>query len=227
MSLRRLLLCLSQILVLFSFSHCGKVLSGFDSLCSNCNRKIITDAWIILDDDLYHLEHTDPCLGIREGDDGPKRERADALCKKLVNRYLQFRKYEIEGQKTSCKGAEYFGCERDTSNETHRCSVQLPPTHGFGSHRKLSWCFDEDFKWYYIRKAKNRAYQNLRDYRTDEFDGTLSPASEIDNGRSTARASSPFRWIVRAESHRSRPDRRIALWCRELPEPNGNNGTLN
>nr|XP_018899622.1 PREDICTED: cathepsin B-like [Bemisia tabaci] len=181
----------------------------------------ITHTSMVEFNDLYHLQHNDPCLPIKEHSTEGEKKRANNLCKKLVETYLTSRMYKRE--RSSCKDAEFFGCERDDTEayETHRCTVQFKttgmwPFSSIGSHKKLLLCVAKDAEWYAKTQQEYGASHGLTEVPRGK--PSIIRDQSLASGRN-GRGRSMDRTYSRMNTGKSdrRPNSRDRLtWCQTL-----------
>nr|XP_018899626.1 PREDICTED: uncharacterized protein LOC109032116 [Bemisia tabaci] len=221
MILKRLSLCAIQILVLSNFSYCAPR-SGSYSICSGsrCGRKKITRTSMVEVEDLYHLQHNDPCLQTKEG--SARDQQANNLCKKLVETYLASPMYKRDW--SSCKDAEFFGCERDDAEayETHRCTVQFKttgmwPLSNIGSHKKLLLCVEKDAEWYAKTQQEYGASYGLTEVPRGK--PSIIRDQSFVSGRSGRGRSMELEPSSSRKKNRPKSSSEdfLHLWCQPLP----------
>ncbi|CAH0389286.1 unnamed protein product [Bemisia tabaci] len=184
-----LLLCVFTVVTLFSYSYCGV------RVCKSCDRKVPAQPE---DEDLYHLEHADPCHDVELISQGTRDDRqrmvnnaAHEKCCALVELYKKSKIYDEK--KSACPGAVCSGCIQYPNlfgDMRFKCRIEWYSLTGwlkaFPNQNKLACCVADDVARYekinrtygaaYPVSATPRANPKIQRPSTSTSTSTYAPA---------------------------------------------------
>ncbi|CAH0392110.1 unnamed protein product [Bemisia tabaci] len=113
-------------------------------------------------EDLFHLAHNDPCLGVTSHSPQNDISRALRLCERLVRVYLGSPLYN---ERSKCKDAEFDACVSSGSElgSRYRCTVKISSGMMGSTKKRLSYCVKEDHPGYVARTTVRGAMYSLAD----------------------------------------------------------------
>ncbi|CAH0765632.1 unnamed protein product [Bemisia tabaci] len=141
--------CVIKVMVLISHVHC--VAAGYerDELCKKCQREPPMQKRFVVEEDIFHLKHADPCHGVSKNDPRMKQNDnlANHLCNGLSKLYFQSELFRGGQTASACQDYTPHGCVQFGFDMRFNCMVHIESTYTDSS--RLLWeCVEEDLKRY-------------------------------------------------------------------------------